>query len=122
MARSYAQIGCERLDQAVADAEPGHMVGRVEAIVEEEMHLVPDSYTLDYLHISSGTTVVPTATIGLRKEGKLLEEAACGNGPVDAICKAVDKITKIQCTMMSWGIRAITSPVRRSSVDESAVR
>ncbi|HPZ44129.1 MAG TPA: 2-isopropylmalate synthase [Bacillota bacterium] len=81
----------------------------IEAIVEEEMHLVPDTYTLDYLHISSGTTVVPTATIGLRKEGKLLEEAACGNGPVDAICKAVDKITKIQCTMISWGISAITA-------------
>ena len=77
--------------------------------MEEEMHLVPDTYTLDYLHISSGTTVVPTATIGLRKEGKLLEEAACGNGPVDAICKAVDKITKIQCTMISWGISAITA-------------
>ena len=81
----------------------------IEAIVEEEMHLVPDSYTLDYLHISSGTTVVPTATIGLRKEGKLLEEAACGNGPVDAICRAVDKSTKIQCTLISWGISAITA-------------
>lgn len=81
----------------------------IEAIVEEEMHLVPDFYTLDYLHISSGTTVVPTATIGLRKEEKLLEEAACGNGPVDAICKAVDKITKTPCTMISWGISAITA-------------
>ncbi|NMA52037.1 MAG: 2-isopropylmalate synthase, partial [Peptococcaceae bacterium] len=38
-----------------------------------------------------------------------LEEAACGNGPVDAICRAIDKITDISCTMISWGINAITS-------------
>lgn len=81
----------------------------IEAIVEEEMRLVPQTYTLDYLQISSGTTVVPTATIGLLKGEQRLEEAACGNGPVDAICRAVDKTTGINCTMISWGINAITA-------------
>jgi len=81
----------------------------LEAIVEEELRLVPDTYSLEYLHISSGTTIVPTATVGLKYEGRLVEEAACGNGPVDAICKAIDKITKINCTMISWGISAITA-------------
>jgi len=81
----------------------------LEAIVEEEMRLVPDTYALEYLHISSGTTVVPTATVGLKRNGELLEEAACGNGPVDAISKAVDKITSMNCTMINWGINAITS-------------
>lgn len=81
----------------------------VEAIVEEEIRVVPQAYELDYLHISSGTAVVPTATVGLKHAGSLLEEAACGNGPVDAICKAVDKITGLNCTMISWGINAVTA-------------
>jgi len=81
----------------------------IEAIIEEEMSRLPHAYTLDYLHISSGTAVVPTATVGLRRDGQLAEEAACGNGPVDAICKAVDKITGINCTMISWGINAVTA-------------
>jgi len=81
----------------------------LEAIVEEEMRLVPHTYTLEYLHISSGTSVVPTATVGLKRDGQLLEEAACGNGPVDAICKGMDKITGMNCTMISWGINAITA-------------
>ncbi|TEB14580.1 2-isopropylmalate synthase [Pelotomaculum sp. FP] len=81
----------------------------IEAIVEEEMKLVPQTYSLDYMQISSGTAVVPTATIGLLKDEARLEEAACGNGPVDAICRAVDKITGINCTMISWGINAITA-------------
>ncbi|BAF58712.1 MAG: 2-isopropylmalate synthase [Pelotomaculum sp.] len=81
----------------------------LEAIIEEEMRLVPHTYTLEYLHISSGTTVVPTATVGLKRDGQLMEEAACGNGPVDAICKAIDKITGLNCTMTSWGINAVTA-------------
>ncbi len=81
----------------------------IEAIIEEEMSRLPHAFTLDYLHISSGTAVVPTATVGLRRDGQLSEEAACGNGPVDAICKAVDKITGINCTMISWGINAVTA-------------
>lgn len=81
----------------------------VEAIVEEEIRVAPQTYNLEYLHISSGTAVVPTATVGLKTTDSLFEEAACGNGPVDAICKAVDKITGLNCTMISWGINAVTA-------------
>ncbi|SFR05166.1 2-isopropylmalate synthase [Desulfoscipio geothermicus] len=81
----------------------------LEAIVENEIRKVPATYDLSYLHTSSGTTVVPTATVGLLRGEELLEEAACGNGPVDAICKAVDKITGYSCRLASWGINAITA-------------
>ena len=83
----------------------------LEAILEEEISNVPSAYTLKYLHVSSGTTIVPTATVVLWKEqeDESLEEAACGNGPVDAICKAVDKITGLNCTMTNWEVGAVTS-------------
>ncbi len=81
----------------------------LEAMVEEEIRVVPATYTLNYIHISSGSTIVPTATIGLTKDDEKIEEAACGNGPVDAICHAVDKVTGMNCTLLNWGIRAVTS-------------
>ncbi|MCG8402151.1 MAG: 2-isopropylmalate synthase [Firmicutes bacterium] len=81
----------------------------IEAIVENEIRRVPVTYELAYLHTSSGTTIVPTATVGLTRGDELLEEAACGNGPVDAICKAVDKITGYHCRLAGWGINAITA-------------
>ncbi len=105
----------EELDGAFAgfkklsDKKTCITVEDIEAIVEEQVSALPHSYILEYLHISSGTAVVPTATVGLKWEGQLFEEAACGNGPVDAICKAVDKITGISCTMINWGINAVTS-------------
>ena len=81
----------------------------IEAIVENEIRKVPATYELAYLHTSSGTTIVPTATVGLTMGDELLEEAACGNGPVDAICKAADKITGYHCRLAGWGINAITA-------------
>jgi len=81
----------------------------LEAIVEEEIRTVDPVYSLDYIHISSGSSVVPTATVGLTRAEDKLQEAACGNGPVDAICKAIDKVTGINCKLSSWEIQAVTS-------------
>jgi 2-isopropylmalate synthase len=100
----------------LADRKKGITDRDLEAIIEEELRLIPAKYNLAYLHISSGTTIIPTATIGLKIEeeahvgqaSSLLEEAACGNGPVDAICKAIDKITGYSCTLLTWGINAVT--------------
>ncbi|MCL2766067.1 MAG: 2-isopropylmalate synthase [Peptococcaceae bacterium] len=83
----------------------------LEAILEEEIRHTPTTFTLKYLHVSSGTTILPTATVALWREDKdeTYEEAACGNGPVDAICNAVDKITGLNCTLVNWEIDAVTA-------------
>ncbi|NTW05728.1 MAG: 2-isopropylmalate synthase [Peptococcaceae bacterium] len=81
----------------------------LEVIVEEEIIQVEPVYTVEYIHISSGSTVTPMATVGLLKDGENLKEAAWGNGPVDAICQAVDRVTGISCTLVNWEIQAVTS-------------
>ncbi len=82
----------------------------LEALVEDELRLIPSTFELQYIHISTGSTVVPTATVGLIQENqKNLKEAACGNGPVDAVCHAVDRLTGISCNLLDWGIRSVTS-------------
>lgn len=94
--------------KALADKKKEITDADLEAIVEDELRPVPVTYALEYLHISTGTTIVPTATVGLRRGDEVLEEAACGNGPVDAICRAIDKITGVPCVLKSWGISAVT--------------
>lgn len=81
----------------------------LEAIMEDELRVVAPIFTLDYLHVSTGSTVVPTATLGLLKGEEKLQEAACGNGPVDAIFMAVDKMAGTSCRLVNWGIQAVTS-------------
>jgi len=80
----------------------------LEAIVEEEVRQVPGVYTLEYLQISTGSNIVATATIGLRENGKVKQDAACGSGPVDAIYKTIDKITGLKCKLVQYAINAVT--------------
>ncbi|MDI6711013.1 MAG: 2-isopropylmalate synthase [Thermoanaerobacterales bacterium] len=80
----------------------------LEVIVEEQIRKVPATYELEYLHIFSGTTVKPTAVVALAVEGELVQEAACGNGPVDAIYTAIEKITGRKYPLVSYVIDAVT--------------
>jgi len=57
----------------------------LEALVESEVFVIPEKYQLEYLQVSSGNRIVPTATVGIKTENSLIEEAACGEGPVDAV-------------------------------------
>ncbi|MCP4626457.1 MAG: 2-isopropylmalate synthase, partial [bacterium] len=51
-----------------------------------------DMYILKYLNVSSGTGTVATATVQISGGGKVFQEAATGDGPVDAATKAIDRI------------------------------
>ncbi|MBO8126305.1 MAG: 2-isopropylmalate synthase [Firmicutes bacterium] len=80
----------------------------IQAIVEDETQKIEELYTLEYLHISSGNTTVPTATVIIKHQDELLQEAACGDGPVDAVYKAIERATGIDVYLESWSIEAAT--------------
>lgn len=81
----------------------------LEALVNEQVRAVPERFSLEYLHISSGTSIVPTATVKLNIEGNILEAASTGDGPVDAACHAIDKITDIYGKMHDYKLNSISS-------------
>jgi len=78
------------------------------AAIVEELPEVQETYTLTYVHTSSGSDTVPTATIRLTKDGKVIEDAACGDGPVDACYKTIDRITKLSPELADYGLRSVT--------------
>ncbi|MGE5529996.1 MAG: 2-isopropylmalate synthase [Patescibacteria group bacterium] len=80
----------------------------LEALVRGGRTAVEDLYELDYLHVISGITTIPTATVRIRKQGELCEEAACGDGPVDAVYKAIDRLVGLPVKLKEYGIKAVT--------------
>lgn len=78
------------------------------AIMGEQMSQVPAIFTLDYLQVSTGTSTVPTATVKLKKEGKVFQDSACGDGPVDATLKTIDRITGVPGDLRDYSIQAVT--------------
>lgn len=78
------------------------------SIMGEQMSQVPAIFTLDYLHVSTGTSTVPTATVKLKKNGKVFQDSACGDGPVDATLKTIDRITGVAGDLRDYSIQAVT--------------
>jgi 2-isopropylmalate synthase len=77
-------------------------------IAQEQMVEPRGVYVLDYLHVSAGTGTVPTATVRLKKEETLLQDAACGDGPVDATLKTIDRITGLKGSLLDFSLNAVT--------------
>lgn len=79
------------------------------AIVDERISQAPVMFNLEYFHLSYGTQATPAATIRLRTaDGRIIEEAAFGNGSVDAIYKAIDKATEHAGELVDFRITSVT--------------
>ncbi len=81
----------------------------IESIVVEEILRMPKRYKLIYLNVIAGNVTVPTATVQMEVDGKLIQEAGFGDGPVDATFKTIKKITKTKSKLLQFAINAITS-------------
>lgn len=81
----------------------------IEAIVENTLYAVPEEFSLIYHHVSSGNQTVPTATVRVAKGEAVMEEASSGEGPVDAVFKAIDRITNFGPTLVDYSLKAVTS-------------
>ena len=79
------------------------------AILHDEIHPLPEIYRLEYLQIYSGTSTIPTATVRLRMPEGMREGAAIGDGPVDAVCKAISAVTRTSARLGRYDIQAVTS-------------
>ena len=80
------------------------------ALIEEKGTEVKDDFVLEYLHAASGSGVVPTATVRIKKaDGVIIQEAACGDGPVDAATNAIDKVVGLKIKLLDYNLHAVTS-------------
>jgi 2-isopropylmalate synthase len=78
------------------------------AIVNEEMTQGQETYALDYLHFLSGTGLIPSATVRLRRDEQTFQDSGTGDGPVEAVYSAIDAITGVKGRLMDYGLRAVT--------------
>src|SRR3989440_8500112 len=79
------------------------------AIVTDEATQIDTVYDLEYLHVISGTGVIPSATVRLKKDGESYQDSGVGDGPVDAVLAAIEAITGMKGRLQDYSIRAATS-------------
>jgi len=83
----------------------------LEVLMDEEKRESnePITYALEQVHFSSGDHDISTATVRLiGPEGKQLTDASTGNGPVDAVCKAIDRVIGTTCRLIDFNVQSVT--------------
>ncbi len=89
-------------------------------IVEEEITVLPETWHLENLQITSGNKIVPRAVISLKVKNKVIQKSSSGDGPVDACYKTIDKITGIKGRLLDYSLRAVTGG--KDALGEVAVK
>lgn len=83
----------------------------LQAIVEDVMSDVPATWELERVQTTAGGGVIATATVSMRNilEDRVVQDAATGDGPVDAIYSVIQRITGVTVKLEEYQLRAITS-------------
>jgi len=81
----------------------------IEAIITNGFVKESDKLILKHLQVVSGVGIVPTATVILEKNNEEVHSVETGNGPVDAVYKAIAKAVNIEHNLVDFTLHSITS-------------
>jgi 2-isopropylmalate synthase len=98
--RAFKEIADKKKD--VTDTD-------IEAVVADQVLTVEETYKLDHLQVMCGEPALPTATVRVAtRDGEVHQDAATGDGPVDAVCKAIDRIVGIPTKLSDFLVHSVT--------------
>lgn len=81
----------------------------IEALIADRQKAIDTWYRLAYHHVVSGNHTRATASVRLETEHGPVEQASCGDGPVDAIFKAIEKAVGFSICLKDYQLKAVTS-------------
>ncbi len=94
--------------KALADKKKYVFDEDIEAILEDEMIEIPETWKLNYLKVTSESDHKPTAIVRLGFKGQNREAMGDGDGPVEACYAAIEKIVKSGARVIHYGIQSVT--------------
>ncbi len=96
--------------KSLADRKKEIYDADIEALAEDEIHKGPALWTLEAFTCNAGSGTIPSAAVALwHREGYIHREAMVGDGPVDAVFKAIERITKIDVKLKEYHVRSVTT-------------
>src|SRR5579884_2019710 len=95
--------------KSLADRKKTVYDADIEALAEAVIHDGPALWTLESFHTSAGTGTLPMAAVLLRHaDGHRVEDAAVGDGPIDALFKTIERITGISPQVRDYQVRSVS--------------
>ncbi len=107
--------------KTLADKKKNLTDADLEALASSEQARGPETFALDAVQVTSGSTGLPTASVRLRgPDGNLVTGAAIGTGPVHAIFTAIDQLVPAPAELVEYSIKAVTEGI--DALGEASVR
>ena len=95
---------------ALADKKKEIYDSDIVALIENQASDMPEKWKIVRFHTSAGTGTIATATIELADEtGKIHCDAATGDGPVDAVFRALERISGITAALDQYHVGSVSS-------------
>jgi len=108
---------------SVADRKKEITAADLKSIVEVELSKVEELYNFVKMVVTtqamSGTDL-PLAVLTLRKNGEEITQASVGNGPVDAVFKCINGITKLNVNLLDYRVESLSGGTE--ALGESTVK
>jgi 2-isopropylmalate synthase len=94
---------------AVADRKKMVYDEDLEALATDEARQGEQVYELVQIQVTCGDGAIPTATVKLRHENRaVLMDADTGNGPVDAVYRAINRIVRVPNELIEIALQSVT--------------
>src|ERR1043166_4196546 len=95
--------------KALADRKKEVYDADIEALAEAQIHDGPALWALEAFTCAAGSATIPSAVVCLwHNEGAVHRESVIGDGPVDAVFKAIERITGIDVELRNYTVRSVT--------------
>ncbi len=113
------QLGFELEDEALqrafddfislADKKKEVYDADIVALAENRLAEVPERWKMVSFHTSAGSSSIPTATVELQCEDQsVLCDAATGDGPIDAVFRAMERIMELTARLEDFHVRSVS--------------
>lgn len=80
----------------------------LESIVTDETTQIEERFQLEYMHVITGTNLIPTTTVRISCGDTVITEAGFGVGSVDSVYQTISKVTKLPHTLVDYVVHSIT--------------
>lgn len=95
--------------KALADRKKNILSEDIRALMDESITEGPRPFVMDSIQVSYGNRSMPSAAIRIvKQDGTVVDEAAVGNGSVDAVYQAIAKATGINVELDDYSIHSVT--------------
>jgi 2-isopropylmalate synthase len=88
----------------------------IEALCENQIHRAElqeesqtNTWTLEAITCNAGSATIPSAVVCLwHQDGRVVRDSSIGDGPIDAVFQAIERITGVNVMLKDYRLRSVT--------------